>query len=122
MKQVTRRILLVGIVNLLLFELLMQVSVRWRESSGELVLMAQTALLGLAIIWAILPVFRNRPHRLAYSAALGIGLFFSFAALTDLYSWHVRPNLGLYREPAWVSQHPGFQRSLRDRIEANRWR
>ena len=34
-------------------------------------------------------------------------------------SWHLRPNLGLYQEPDWVAQHPGFQRELRERIEAN---
>ncbi|MDY0355954.1 MAG: hypothetical protein RBR19_08755 [Sedimentisphaerales bacterium] len=29
--------------------------------------------------------------------------------------------VGLYEAPGWVAQHPGFQRSLRARIEANRW-
>lgn len=29
--------------------------------------------------------------------------------------------VGLYQEPDWVAQHPGFQRDLRSRIAANRW-
>ncbi len=53
--------------------------------------------------------------RLAAVPALFVGVF----AVTYFYSWHVRPNIGLYREPDWVAQHPGFQQELRERISAN---
>ena len=121
MKQMITRIILVGVLNFALFEGILRLSVRWRESSEELALTVQTLLLLIGIIWAVLPVFRQLPYRFVYRGTLAITLFIGFWALTNFYSWHVRPNIGFYEEPAWVAQHPGFQKELRARIEANRW-
>ena len=83
--------------------------------------MAQTMLLVVGLVWAVLPAFRQVRYRLVYRGVLVVGLFLGFFAMTNLYAWHVRPNIGLYEEPGWVAEHPGFQKALRARIEANRW-
>ena len=121
MKRVITRILLVGLAYFVTFEGILQLSVRWRESSGELALMALTMLLLVGLVWAVLPAFRQVPYRLVYRGALVVGLFLAFFTLTNLCTWHVRPNIGLCGEPGWVAEHPGFQKALRARIEANRW-
>ena len=120
-----RRIVLVATVNLLTFELLMQLSVDWRESTGELALLAQTFLLVLGIIWSVLPelsYFQSLTRRAVAAAISVVLLFVGFHATTYYYSWHIRPNIGLYEEPRWVSKHPGFQRQMRARIENNLWK
>jgi hypothetical protein len=120
-----RRIVLVAAVNLLTFELLMQLSVDWRESTGELALLAQTFLLVLGIIWSVLPAlayFQSLTWRTVAAAISVVLLFVGFHATTYHYSWHIRPNIGLYEEPRWVSKHPGFQRQMRARIENNLWK
>lgn len=121
MKTLVTRILLVGFLHLVTFEGIMQLSVQWRESSEELALMTETALPLIGLIWAVLPAFRQMPHRIAYRGALVVGLLTVCLAVTNLYAWHVRTNIGLYEEPGWVAEHPGFQRELRERIRANRW-
>ena len=121
MKQAIGRIVLVGLAHLLLFELISQVSVHWRESSGELCHMALYVFLMAGLIWACLPAFPKHPMRILYRATLVIGLFMGAHTTTYFYSWHVRPNIGLYEESEWVAQHPGFQKQLRERIERNKW-
>lgn len=121
MSRVILRILLVGFAHFIIFERVSQLSVRWRESSGELAMMAEIILLVVGLVWAVLPAFRQVPYRLVYRSGLVVGLFLAFWVMTYLYSWHVRPNIGLYEEPAWVAQHPGFQKTLRAKVEANRW-
>jgi hypothetical protein len=118
------RILLVTVVQLLLFELVEQLSVHWRESAGELCTMALCLGVLVGSVWAMLPGFTGAWSRLARVGlrALGaVSLFLALYAVDYYYSWHVRPNLGLYREPDWVSQHPGFQRQLRERVQSNTW-
>ncbi len=122
MKRVVTRILLVGLAHFVAFEAVSQLSVQWRESSEEKVMTVQMILLVCGLVWAVLPAFRRMPYRLAYRGALVVGLFLGLFALTNLYAWHVRPNIGLYEEPAWVARHPTFQKALRARIEASRWR
>jgi hypothetical protein len=34
----------------------------------------------------------------------------------------VAGRVGLYQESDWVAQHPGFQRQLQARIQANLWK
>ena len=121
MRQVITRILVVGLVYFVTVEGLLQLCVPWRESSEESAMTAQMILLLIGLAWAVLPAYRQIPYRLAYRSVLVVGLFLGFLALTNLYTWHVRPNVGLYQEPAWVAQHPGFQKALRAKIEANRW-
>jgi len=80
--------------------------------------------LGL-LIWAVLPGFKkinNRVLRFAGRTAVVILLFFCMHTADYFYSWHLRPNLGLYKEPAWVSKYPGFQKKTRARIQKNMWK
>jgi hypothetical protein len=121
-RQVVKRALWVGVVQLLLFELVMRLSVKWRESTGELCL----AILGLgmllACIWALRPAFPRVGTlfvRASLRVAAALALFLTFYSGDYYYSWHLRPNLGLYEEPDWVAQHPAFQRELRERIQTS---
>jgi serine/threonine protein kinase len=111
---------LVLVLHLALFETLEQRSVDWRESTSELWGMAlAVATLG-GLIWAFWPGYRLKRSWL-FCAAGTIASSFLVLAVVNYYSWHLRPNLGLYREPRWVAQHPGFQKELRQRIESNLW-
>jgi hypothetical protein len=121
MKQVIGRIAVVGLACLLIFELLLQASVHWRESTEELSMMALYVFLLAGLIWACLPAFPERGKRILYRSVLVIGLFTGTHATLYFYSWHIRPNIGLYEEPDWVAQHPGFQKQLRESIERNKW-
>ena len=124
MRKVAVRILLVSVVQLLLFELVEQLSVHWRESTGELCTMALNLSILVGSVWAMLPGFTgswSRPTRVGLRALAAVTLFLALYVVDYCYSWHVRPNLGLYREPDWVAQHPGFQRQLRERIQSNTW-
>ena len=117
-------ITIVGVIHLLMFEALCQWSVHWRESSEELVGLLLLLLLLVGLVWATSPAFgkvSGRTRRVLCRAALVVGLFAGLYTVDYFYFWHIRPNLGLYEEPDWVAQHPGFQRSLRARIEANSW-
>jgi hypothetical protein len=124
MKKAVTRLILVGVLQILLFEFLSQVSVHWRESTEEMLAMPLFILMLVGIIWGSLPAFNklnNRPVRIVCRVVLVIVLFVGLYTVDYFYYWHIRPNLGLYREPDWVAQHPGFQSELRARIEANRW-
>ncbi len=124
MKTIVTRILVVAALQLLLFELVLQFSVHWRESTEELWLMGVTGITFVGCYWAMIPTMRKVNSRLLKALArTGAALAFLWVLSTGnyYYSWHVRPNVGLYREPDWVQNHPGFQRALRQRIEANRW-
>lgn len=124
MKRAVTRLILVGVLQILLFELLSQVSVHWRESTAEMLGMLLIVLVLVGIIWGALPAFgklSNRPVRIICRVVLVIVLFVGLYTVDYFYYWHIRPNVGLYREPDWVAQHPGFQSRLRARIEANKW-
>lgn len=125
MRKVIGRILLVGVIQLLLLELVEQFSVHWHESTGELCTMALGVGMLIGSVWAFLPAFAGVGlwvARLGLRAAAALGLFIALYACDYFYSWHLRPNLGLYQEADWVAQHPGFQRELRARIQANTWK
>ena len=125
MRKAVGRILLVGPLQLLLFESLMQLSVHSRESTQELITLAHDMGMLMGCIWALLPGFAHIGPLLAKVLLRGVAALALFVALYAgdyFYSWHLRPNLGLYREPDWVAQHPGFQRDLRARIQANTWK
>ncbi|HPC93420.1 MAG TPA: hypothetical protein PLU87_00640 [Sedimentisphaerales bacterium] len=118
------RITIVGVIHLLMFEALCQWSVHWRESSEELVGLLLQLLLLVGLVWAASAAFgkaSGRIRRVLCRAVLVVGLFAGLYTVDYFYFWHIRPNLGLYEEPDWVAQHPGFQRSLQARIEANLW-
>lgn len=124
MKKAVTRLILVGLLQILLFELLNQVSIHWRESTQEMLSIPLFILMLVGIVWGVLPAFgklSNRPVRIVCRVVLVIVLFVGLYTVDYFYYWHIRPNVGLYREPDWVSQHPGFQRELRARIEANKW-
>lgn len=124
MKKAIIRISLVGVIHILMFELLCQLSVHWRESMEELVGTFLLVLLLVGLIWGALPAFgklSNRTIGIICRIALVIVLFAGLYTTDYFYFWHIRPNLGLYQEPDWVAQHSGFQRQLRARIEANKW-
>lgn len=118
------RFVLIAGLHLALFEAILQFSVHWRESTGELWSMALYAFTFLALAWAVSPTlarFRLGFLRRILAAVAALPLFLVLFAGDYFYSWHLRPNLGLYEEPEWVQQHPGFQRELRQRIAANLW-
>jgi hypothetical protein len=115
------RLVLVILVQLALFETLQQVSVHWKESTGELWGMALTVGALAGLVWACWPGFRLKGSLLFWAGGTIVSGALLFA-LTNLYSWHLRPNLGLHREEDWVAQHPGFQWGLRQRIARNLWR
>lgn len=124
MKKAIIRISLVGVIHILMFELLCQLSVHWRESTEELAGTFLLVLLLIGLIWGALPAFgklSNRTIRIICRVALIVVLFAGLYTVAYFYFWHIRPNLGFYQEPDWVAQHPGFQRQLRTRIEANKW-
>ncbi len=119
--RVARRAALVAVVSLLLLETLLQLSHAWRESTEELWTMALYSASLAAMGWAAWPLKRP-PVTLFIRAGATLALFVGLSLTAAFYSWVLRPNLGLYREPAWVAQHPGFQREMRQRIEKNLWR
>lgn len=124
MKKAIIRISLVGVIHILMFELLCQLSVHWRESMEEIVGTFLLVLLLIGLIWGAFPAFSklsNRTIRIICRVALIVVLFVGLYTVDYFYFWHIRPNLGLYQEPDWVAQHHGFQRQLRARIEANKW-
>ena len=118
------RVTVVAGLHLAFFEGIQQFAIHWRESSEELCSMALYVVTFMALMWAVSPGFA-RTKVVFISVLTGIAAIALFAALFAgdyFYSWHLRPNLGLYQEPEWVQQHPGFQRELRQRIAANLWR
>jgi hypothetical protein len=125
MRKVVGRIVVVGVSQLVLFELVEQFSVHWRESTGETCTLALMVVSLVGCSWAILPAFAGAGSlwaRLGLRAVGALALFVLVYVGDYYYSWHLRPNLGLYREPDWVAQHPGFQRELQARIATNMWR
>lgn len=114
------RTCLVFVVSLLLFESTEQISLHWRESSGELWSMAVLSLTLGGMVWAVWPL-RSHTRTFWWPVCVGLGLSVAHHSVTYYYAWHIRPNLGLYQESDWVSQHPGFQRDHRKRIAANLW-
>lgn len=122
MKPIVRRSALVVVLQLAAFEAVEQSTVHAPESTGEMLMMLQLVLLTGALGWAVAPAFRGRGTAgFLGRAGLTVALFFATYTLTYLYSWHVRPNVGLYREPDWVKDNAGFREQTRKRIEANRW-
>ncbi len=121
MKRAMVRTGIVGFSCLTLFELLSQASVHWRESSGELGMTALYVFLGAGLVWACLPAFPERRLRYLFRCLLVIALLLGTHTIVCFYSWHVRPNIGLYEEPEWVAQHSAFQEQMRERIKRNKW-
>jgi hypothetical protein len=101
-------------------EVLLRLSVHRPESWEERWLLWWCIGSLAGITSAVLPVIAPG-FRIVRCAALI--LVFAVASFTaaNVYSWHVRPNLGFYDEPNWVAQFPEFYRQQRERIEANRW-
>jgi hypothetical protein len=126
MSALLRRILFVGLALILSFEIVCQLEVHWnwRESAGELAQLLVYGFLLLGVIWAVLPASSSHDSRLLRGlerSVIAVGLVIALHTTIYIYSWHVRPNVGLYQEPDWVSQHPQFQEELRERIESNKW-
>jgi len=115
------RLMLVIMLQLALVETLEQVSAQWKESTSELwgIALAVATLSGLA--WACWPGYRLRRSWWFWAGGI-FGSSLLLLGLDNFYTWHLRPNLGLYREPNWVAQHPGFQKQVRERIESSLWR
>lgn len=126
MKLVMSRITFVAVALILLFEFVCQLEVRrnWRESTGELAQLAVLGFLLCGVIWAVLPAFSNRNHRttrIVARSSVAAAFVIALHVVIFMYSWHIRPNVGLYDEPGWISRHPQFQAEQRARIERNRW-
>ena len=118
------RISLIIAAHFLAFELIMQLGVHWRESSEEIALLLEITMVLTGIAWAVAPIAlqsSRATHRL-FALGLGVLSLVVFQTATQYYSWTLRPNVGLYQEPDWVSQHPEFQRQQRARIQAKLWK
>lgn len=122
MTKVLRRFAIVVCLQLLAFEIMEQLSVHRPESFGESLLFFWMVLSVAGILWAASAAFAGRPYRWVRCIALFIVMVALSGFITNFYSYHVRPNVGLYEEPDWVAQFPEFQRQQRERIEANLWR
>ncbi len=110
-KAVALRLVLVLAVQLALFETLEQVSVHWKESAGELWMMALMVGSLAGLVWAFWPGYRLKRSWFFWAGGT-LASAFLLLFLNNYYSWHLRPNLGLYQEADWVAQHPGFQRAI----------
>lgn len=121
MKKLLARVTLVAILNLAIFELCEQISVHWKESQQEGMLLPQWIFMFATLLWALWPSFKHKPTGPVGVVAAAVPLWIALYAIIAIYSWHVRPNLGLYQESDWVADHPGFQRELRARIQGNLW-
>jgi hypothetical protein len=123
-KRTLYRVLAAIVLNLAVFEFFEQISVHWRESSQEKLLLPQLILVIATMIWVAAPLVQHiedRLDRVALLVLVGILASPLMYVPINIYAWHIRPNVGLYQESDWVAQNPGFQRQLRARIEANRW-
>lgn len=118
------KIALVAVIQLGLFEALLQFSVHWGESAEETGSLVLWLGMLAGSIWATLTTFCEfrAPMKHVMRVFAGVVLFAALYAGDYVYYWHLRPNLGLYQEPDWVQQHPGYQRELRQRIENNKWK
>ena len=124
LRKAFRRLCIVAALHLGLFELGQQFAVHWRESTDELATMSLYAFTFVAFVWAVTPALgriNSGMIKLLGGTAATVALMAIVWTGDYFYSWHLRPNLGLYREPDWVQEHPGFQREMRRRIEANLW-
>ncbi len=126
MKKMAIRLVIVCIVHILIFEGVCQISVYCqRESTEEFItLFFNFLFFAILLTWAVLPGFRkinNIALRFVVKAVVFILLFVCMQAADYFYFWHLRPNLGLYKEPAWVSKYPTFQKQTREKIKANMW-
>jgi hypothetical protein len=125
MTNIMKRILLVGLDQFLAFEILAQLGVHWRESTGELCDITLMLATFAGLIWAVLPSFPKMHFRIARVACRSLSivlLFVAMYAVDYVHFWHLRPNLGLDREPDWAAEHPEFQKQMRERIRKNMWR
>ena len=122
MKSLLKRLAIVAVGQLLLYEVVLEVSVHYPESTEELLTVSVFFSLAVGIIWSLMAGFRAQRYPALCRCLAFAPLFIAFYAADYYYSWHIRPNLGIYEEPDWVAQHPDFQRQLRARIEANKWK
>jgi glucan phosphoethanolaminetransferase (alkaline phosphatase superfamily) len=124
MRTAIRRLFFTVALYFGLFETVSRISVHLRESTGELMSLALFLILLSALIWVTVPlirVHRERAVNVFIRMVAILVLLAGFHTASYFYSWYIRPNIGFYREPGWVAQHPEFQKQLRARIEANRW-
>ena len=125
MKDILKRILLIGVVQLLAYEILSQLGVHWRESTSELCDIALMLATLVGLIWAVRPSFQKnnmRTIRIVSQAMLVIFSFVMIYAVDYYHSWHLRPNLGIHQDPEWATEHPEFQKEMQARISNNMWR
>ena len=124
MGKTTKRILLVGIIQLVLFELMEQYTNHRKESTDEILTMLLIVGMFCGVVWAVYPAFKQIPPksvRLLLRISLVFAVFTALYTVDYIYSWHIRPNLGIYREPDWVKEVPEYQKQLRNRIQNNLW-
>ncbi|HOB97806.1 MAG TPA: serine/threonine-protein kinase [Verrucomicrobiota bacterium] len=108
LRQTVPRAALVGVLQLCLLETILQAAVHRPESTGELWHMALWSGSLAAMVWAAWPLRRARLSVVAVSGG-ALALLVALLGLDAYYALRVRPNLGLYQEDDWVSQHPGSQ-------------
>ena len=121
LKRTGLRLALLVIVHIALVETLQQVSLHWKESTGERLDMALMVGSLAGVVWACWPGFRLKQSPLFWAGGTIVsgGLLLG---LDLLYVGYLRPNLGLYREEDWVVQNVGFQMGRRLGIAKHHWR
>ena len=114
------RLALVVSLHLAVLETYDQLSVRWRESTGELWSMALFCVSIVALVWAAWPLYR-RTRSVAAIIVSSLLLVAGCWALGGFYNLQLRPNLGLYEEEDWVASIPGFRWGWRQNLAENLW-
>jgi hypothetical protein len=121
MRGFLKRLLIVAVGQLLVFEGVLQFSVHRRESTEEVLTMAVFGCLFVGLIWALMAGFRARRHPALWRFLAFAPLFLLVYSGDYYYSWHIRPSLGFYEEPDWVAQHDR-QKELQATIEHDKGR
>jgi hypothetical protein len=120
-----KRVALLLAIGILAGEAVSRITIHWRESAQELLLVPTLALSALAALWAGQPVLRRAGSRV-HSVLLWLGVsagcwFVSWAIYLFLFLGYLAPNLGLYSEPDWMIDNAGWQRQYRVGVARHLW-
>ena len=122
-KRVLLRFLLFASAIILAREVFERISMHWKESEQEVWLIPFLLVSMLLAVWVAWPLFRWRRSLLAWTAALAgvVVVYLAAWGFNMFYSGWIAPSLGLYYEPDWVSDLPGWQRTHRLGIAKHLW-
>ena len=105
MKAILVRNCSVAVAFLAAGAMLLQVELVVSEGTSEMVAMGLEVLLVLALFWACssLKLSQSKLFRRGTQALIACVIAVALNAVLYFYSWHVRPALGIYEEPSWVT-------------------